>query len=523
MKNIKVTYIRLFLITLFVQYQIQVFSQILIPGSYDKMLNDLTLLRTDSIVQLSYRSKIEYKDANQYINVLPINTMLSFNSAYPRSFNDGPVWQGKGLTYQLNAGIQMKYGLLKATFYPGVYLSQNSEYELANVNPRQNPLNYQFGISQNVDFVQRFGNASFAKAYWGQSEISLGNEKIRMAISSQNFTLGPAKYNSIVLSDAAPGFPHLILGTPEKVNLQLKGKDLGNIEANLFYGLLSESAYFDTISDNDYRYINGLSVAYEIPGIQGFTIGFQRSLFKNTKYFENADLYSMFKIKDNGIVVDAIGDTVLITGNDTFDQLASLSLEWRIPETDMRVYMEFAKNDFNGSERRLLVEIEHSRAYTFGLEKLYSLPKRNLLLGYEHTFLPRYISYQWRPNPPFYTHHIARQGYTHQGQLLGAGIGPGTTSDRADLIFINPRGVFGINFQRRRIDEDYFVMRIPDDTSKEFRHDVEYTLGGIFSRENEKYVYGLQVDLSYRFNMYYEHKNDMVNLYSNLFLRYKLN
>ena len=480
-------------------------------------------LASDTSENLTLINNILYEDNEYYFKILNPRTSASFNSTYARGYNDGPLWKGRGLSQDFDFGIQWKYKFLRLNIEPFIYFSQNASFRLATINPNQNPYNYQFGVSRNVDFVQKYGSDSFVKFHPGQSEIALQFQKFKMGVSTQNFTLGPAIHNHIIMSNSAEGLPHLTFGTAEKVDLKIRNVELGKFEAHLFYGLLSESNYFDSLANNDRRYINGMSIGYEVPYLTGLTIGFQRMLYKNTKYFESFDLYSMFYIKDEGLILSAQGDT-LIDSNDTFDQLASAFIEWKLIDKDLRLYFEYARNDFNGSLRRLITEFEHSRAYTLGFEKAFNLAtNKKLYLGYEHTFLPRYMSYQYRPNPPFYTHHITIQGYTNKGQLLGAGIGPGSVSDIFTLNWINANRLTGVSFQRIRFDEDYFISKVPNTLDKIGQHDIEFTLGLNYSKQMKKIHWGIESDLSYRLNMYFEKNNDKINFAGRVFAQYLIN
>lgn len=508
----------LFLITIF---SIELGAQVILPGTYFDCRDQYDQLLLDSSNFLTYHPSVISAGAAGF-SILNPYARLSFNSAYPRSYNDGPVWKGKGLTQELHAGFRWKKGPVSLTLFPVVYYSQNPAFDLASVNPDQNKYNYQFGVSGGIDYVQQYGNKAFVQFHPGQSELAFNTRFFQLAVSTQNFTLGPAVYNSIIMSNSGAGFPHLRLGTPGKVALKVKDVQLGSLEANLFYGLLYESEYFDTLSNDDKRYFNGLSVGYEIPYLKGLTVGFQRVLYKDTRYFESADLYSMFYIRDDGMILSPTGDTT-DTQNDTFDQLASAFIEWKLTDSDLRLYFEFARNDFNGSFRRFVTEFEHSRAYSLGLEKVFRLKSgKDMFFSYEHTFLPRYMSYQYRPEPPFYTHHVARQGYTNRGQLLGAGTGPGSVSDLVAVNWIKPAGNIGFTLQRIRFDEDYFITKIPNTLSKIGQHDIEFTGGFSFTQRRDQFFWGFNTSLSYRYNMYYETGNDVVNFAGSIFVSYVL-
>ncbi len=492
-------------------------AQVTLPGTYFYTLDQYERLQSDSTEYLTYHPSIHKSDSEGFSFLDPY-AQLSYNSAYPRSYNDGLIWKGKGLTQELHGGFRLKKGILNLTFYPAVYFSQNLSFDLASINSNQNEYSYQFGVSRQIDYVQRYGDDPFAQFHLGQSEIGMYTKYFEIAASTQNFTLGPGVYNSITMSNTAPGIPHIRLGTPGKTKLKVKDLDLGALELNLFYGLMNESDYFDTLSNNNTRYFNALTLAYEIPGLKGLSVGFNKVLYKDLRHFEPSDLYSVFYIKDDGI----IGDT-LDTGNDTFDQLASAFIEWKIPEQDMRIYFEFARADFNGSFRRFITEFEHSRGYALGLEKIFKTQSgEEIMISYEHTFLNRFQSYLYRPTPPFYSHHVNTQGYTNDGQLMGAGIGPGSVSDFFNLLWLKSKYDLGLSMQRIRFDEDYFFSRIPNDITKIDKHDIEYTVNFTFAQYGKRMTWGTNAGLSYRFNMYYEPNNDMVNFSANLFAKLNL-
>lgn len=477
-------------------------------------------LISDSTKSRAFYENIIYAKGDYFKWTNP-RTTTSFNSTYSRTFNDAAVWKGKGLTQDVSFGFQFKKGALNITFEPITYFSQNSPYSLASIDSLRNEFNYQFGVSRRIDYVQRYGSTPFLTAHPGQSEIALRWDVFQFALSTQNFIIGPARDNSILMSNSAAGFPHLMIGTPRKINFEFFGIDFGRGEFNVFMGLLDESDYFDQDPDNDLRYINGMSASYEHSALPGLSVGFNRVMYKNEENFYWSDLYSNFYIRERGVIYDDKGDTLMRTGNDTFDQMAAAYIEWHSIQNDLRLFFEFARNDFNGSMRRFITEFEHSRAYSLGLEKAFVLKSgKSLRLSYEHTFLPRYMSYQYRPNPSFYTHSVALHGYTHDGQLLGAGTGPGSVSDLLKINWLEEKKLTVLTLQRIRFDEDYFIVKVPNNLDKINRHDVEFTTGLKHVRKLKNINLGSSLDLSYRFNQYFEKNNDKVNLGGSVFVEF---
>lgn len=466
--------------------------------------------RTDTI-NINFHNSVIYKNED-YFDTHDLMLKMSYNSTYPRGYNDGPVWKGKGLTLEAQGGFSGQKGKLSYTIYPTIFFSQNAGYLQSPIVKTDVSRNaYQFiPDGRSIDWVQRFGGSPFFYFHPGQSEVRMKWGKFITSLSTQNYSVGPSIHNPIILSRQGAGFPHVRLGT-EPFDLTIKNLKTGIWEVNFLFGLLSESAYFDNNSENNNRYFNGMFIAYQPKFLPQLTVAFNRALYKNTQFFEPWDLLSTIHIFDSG----TRGDT--IDTNDTFDQLASLSFSWNLPESGFRAYLEFARNDFSGKLIRFIKEPEHSRAYTVGFEK--SIPTasgKKVVINYEHTNLSRNHTFLYQPEPTYYAHHINRQGYTHEGQLLGAGIGPGSNSGHLNVRIISEKKTVGFSFERIELNKDYFVVNIQDRE----RHDIEYSLGFNLQKETALMFYGFESVFSYNFSRYYLYNK--LNLYLALATRFKL-
>ncbi|NQZ75647.1 MAG: hypothetical protein HRT61_05980 [Ekhidna sp.] len=468
-------------------------AQISIPGFYLERIDKLG----DSTTLSLYTSIREQPKTG--FNLL--NPMLkgSLNTDYPRALNDGAVWVGRGFGLEAHGGFNGRIGKLSYTFFPVLFAAQNSGHFRGDDAP-----DFRYQFSNRIDWVQQYGEGVFMKIHPGQSEIRFNTGNFVAALSTQNYSLGPAVFNPIILSRQAGGFPHFRLGL-EPTQIRIKNKIIGKIETNLIIGLLDESDYYDENHKNDARYINMLTVAFAPSFLPGLKLGFNKSLYKQTQFFENADLFSTFVILDDGVLN---GDT--LSPNDAFDQLASVTMDWKFEQVGLRVYAEFAKNDFTSSSkfRFTASEPEHTRAYTIGLEKEIKTKKGNkTLIGYEHTNLSRNQAFLWRATPSYYAHSVNRNGYTHNGQILGAGIGPGGNSDHLSIVTSYPKIDVGVLLQRIEYNRDYFVTNIADFA----RHDIEYSINGFFRKDYKSMKVLVESSLSYNYNKYF--LSDRVNFY----------
>ena len=497
-------------------------SQTILPGSIDSeiaryayilnpesdLLNSSIIYSKDSILE----ARNMLRKSGSFFLLNP-QVQVSYNTKHPYGYNDGPVWQGKGATVQASAGVYGNIGNLHYTFNPLVYFSQNRSFELApQLLTQISEFNYQFTVGGGIDYVQRYGSDPFMKISPAQSEIRYKAKHFSVALSTANFTMGPASINPIMMSNQGEGFPHLEIGITEFLPLSWKETELGKIKGSIYYGLLSESDYFDQDDENNQRYFTAFSLSYVIPYVDWLRVGVNRVLYQDSQFFEAADLVRSISSLSPGSL--AITDSTSI--NDRFDQMASIFIEWTFPEAAFRGYMEFAKNDFNGSFRNLLVDTDHSRGFTIGFDKILNREKKPVVLTFEHTNLSRSISYQYRPEPPFYIHGIVRQGYTHNGQILGAGIGPGSSSNYLSFTFIRPESTLKLGAQRIQFNDDYFSQnfgfQIPPNFDNKDLRNSEYAIFSTYSKQKDLWLYSVDTRLSYRYNEFYQLENDKLNL-----------
>lgn len=475
----------------------QSYCQISIPGDHFNPID-----KTDSTI-LNFYGSIKQPQEDGFKIVDPF-TKASFNSHYARSYNDGPVWKGKGATLEAHFGFQGKKGKLSYTIYPVIYYSQNDSYPLATGSANLNPLNFQLAHRGGIDWVQRYGNEQFVAFHMGQSEIRYDLGKFVSSLSTQNYSWGPSRFNPILMSTQAGGFPHLRLGI-KPFDLKIKNYNAGRAELNLMFGLLRESGYFDNDPDNDKRYFNSLSISYEPSFLKGLKFGFNKVLYKQTQYFEAEDILSPVYILES---ITREGNF----GNDSFDQLASFTFEWVLPESNFRTYLEFALNDFSN----VILEPDHTRGYTIGFEKRIPIEQKEVILQYEHTNLSSSSNFLYRATPSFFAHGVNRQGYTQNGQIIGAGIGVGANSDNLSISYLLEGNSYGVLFQRIESNKDFFLERIRDSD----RRDQEYTTLFFYETDFEKYVFSLSAGYSYNFNRYFS--NNRGNLSFSLGLRKKI-
>lgn len=488
------------------------FAQVLTPGTFEKdYFRDYSIMNPDCLTYINNLNSIQYKadclsqnstrdslsSPNKYIQILGSKADVIYSSTYPRSYNDGPLWIGKGTTIVFNGGVQAKWGVLDLTINPLAYYSFNESFDLVS-NENKDPFSYPY--HGNIDYVVRYGDDPFFKIFPGQSDVSLNFSSVRFGVSTQNFQWGPSRYNPIIMSSQAPGIPHVYIETDDPIPTKI-----GEFELKQFWGELAESDYFDGIEDNDRRYITGMSFGYRPKWVKGLNLGFNRVLYKDWGDLNTKDIF-ITTFRFNPPPSAEPGGQ-----NDDFDQIASVSARWTFPEVGFESYFEFARNDFGGAIFGL--QPEHSRAFTLGFTKLFDLINNHTLsVTGEHTTLGQSRSVLVRPTPTYYVHSVVVQGYTHHGQILGAGIGPGSHSNILHLKLYADQSMHGIRIQTIRFDDDYYYATFDD----RLHHDVEFSAQYEGEVKLDKYKLGLNVTYSRRSNWYFDRDRDVNNVYLGL-------
>ncbi len=393
---------------------------------------------------------------------LPPRVDLVANTALPYSLNQGSLWAGAGANARLTAGWRASWGPLDLILAPEVTWSQNRPFEMPNPADRTRPfplgrdsLSSPWYVWPNsIDEPVRFGNAAFGGLYPGQSTLTFTLGGVAAGLSTENQWWGPGMQNAIVMSDNAPGFPHFFLRTARPM-----GTPAGDLEGRWLVGALSESHYFDDNPANNLRSLSALVLAWHPKWVPALGLGATRAVY--APVIDWLDLPSHFfdvawrNPRSNDLDPRVSGQ---VPGP---DQIYSLFARWVFPESGFEVYGEWSRTELPRSFRDFLEAPGHTEGYTLGLQWAKPLGPNALRLQAEHTFVEKGTTFRHRPLATYYTSRTAVQGYTNQGRVLGAAIGPGSSSHWLALDYIAPRwqvGAFG-QWVRWEADALYDIPR----------------------------------------------------------------
>lgn len=445
----------------------------------------------------------------------------SYNTEIPMGQNDGALWQGRGENYSITAGAGINAGPLTVVFRPVFAYSENKEFRLSPFPKLKGLSEYAMPL-MNIDSPQRFGEDSMSDFYLGDSFLQLDYRGLAAGFSNQRIWTGPAVYNPLILGYNAPGFLHAYVGTSEPYRFRY-----GSLETKWFWGGLEESDYFDQNPSNDRRFITGLVFNYSPDFVPGFHIGFSKVAFSYypSNGFGVSDLFMAFRLSQHDNVTDP---------DNVFHSMSSLFARWVFPEAGFELYAEWGRNDNRRKIRDLLSEPEFNRGYILGFLKTIPLTNtRKLLLSTEFTNVENSsVTSTKRDFNTWYEHEVIRQGFTHRGQLLGTGIGPGSSTQVFKLSYYEKRGMLGVSAQRVAMHNDRFhryketyrnLYPYPEFWFMVDRHEVQmnYGLHGLLF-----FSYGFELQLDYNIgkfeNRYNLFERDLTNKLFTVTLRYNI-
>lgn len=401
------------------------------------------------------------------------------NSDIPRAYGDQEVWQGKGITQKIGVGVHASLWMFETQLSPSWVYAQNlvSENLLT-------PL-------IEIDWPYRQGEKPIHRGYLNNSYIRLNLWKASVGISTENHWWGPGVRNSILMGHQAPGFKHAYVKTPAPISV-----GLGTVEGTYLGGLLEDTDINLAARNGEWVYLSGVTGAFSPRFLPGLKLGLSRTFIINgsdmDSWSDYAPIFQPFDKSKLGAGTDG-------GGSQPDDQRASVYFSWSMNQGALRVYGEFAKEDHNADVRDIIGEPEHNRAYQFGVESRNRLSRGHLSAGAEATHLTMSNSQQTRSSGYWYTHTRVKQGYTNQGQLLGAAIGPGSSTQTLWLTYESESSSLGGLVERVAVNRDLYE----DIAGPGLKPEVDVTLGLHASRTWGRVGASAALDLTHTSNRFY--------------------
>lgn len=476
--------------------------------------------------ELSFTTTIYNVHGKRQFLLLPFTVKQQYNSHHPFGRNDGAMIPAKGYQSLVSAGFIAKAGHLSLQVQPELVFAQNSAYPGFPAQFSDSLWASYYSLYANIiDAPERFGSRAYLKFFPGQSSLRFQLKKFSFGISTENLWWGPGVRNALVMSNNAPGFPHVTINTTEPLQLPF-----GTLEGQLVSGLLQPSGYL--LPDTNRRlngkplyqqkpagdrYLNGMVLCLQPKWTKGLFLGLSRVFYVNRSNLQPSFngylpvIGQVFK----GSVAEAVNEDSL--GR---DQLFSIFFRLLLSKEKAEVYAEFGRNDHAGNARDLIMEPEHSSAFTIGLRKLFPTRKSgDLELSFELTNLQMPSTQLVREQQSWYTHNKARDGYTQRGQIIGAGIGPGGNSQSLGLKWIKGLRQAGVLLERVVHNNDFYYSAFAS-TGEYWRHWVDFSIQLNKSWRQDHFLYDARLVWVNSINYQWERDNDAKNIHAALSISY---
>lgn len=421
----------------------------------------------------SSKSTKYFANGTGKIQLMPVVWEQQMNSDYRYGWNDGPMIPTVGYQTMLSAGIYAEYKGFSVQLRPEFITAsnkQNSGYRGDN----QFIWSIWYDLNNHIDLPEYYGNGRYTKLFPGQSSIRFNYDPVSFGVSTENIWWGPGRNSSLLMSNNAPGFFHLTLNTTKPVETKI-----GSFEAQLIAGKLPATGFEPAPIDemqfanqyynpkpDDWRYISGIVLAYQPKWLSGLSIGLSRSFIV---YSENlgGGLGGYLPLLGPGSR-NAYNQPEKLQGREdrmNRDVYASIFARWVMPRGNAEIYFEYGRTDPPWNQRDLLVQLDHSRAYVVGFRKLIPLnTSRNdmVQVEVEGTQMEKTRTQNVRNSPSWYMDYRVRHGYTHMGQVMGAGIGPGSNVQSLGISWLRGLKKVGLEAERMTTNNDFFYRAYRD-------------------------------------------------------------
>ncbi|MFW5947206.1 MAG: capsule assembly Wzi family protein [Gemmatimonadota bacterium] len=370
----------------------------------------------------------------------PVLLRTEYNSDYARDRNNGVLWAGRGVSTLVSAGGELRAGPLSAAVRPVLTYQENGAFEVRRVALPGYSRELYPGHPGRIDWPLRHGEASFWTVDPGPSHVRLDAYGAAIGLSNENLWWGPAQRNPLLLSNTAPGFPHVFLGTSAPVDV-----GVGEVTAEVVWGGLRESDWFDADASNDRRLFGGLIASFRPAVFPGLRIGAARA--RVSAYDPDAMGWKERVLAPFG-GPDEAGEI----------RLTSVFARWILPASRLELYGELVPSDYHwGEEDAAGEERDRHHAYVVGLGKVFTWDRRWIHVYGELLQLQNRISLRDnRPTATYYVDEDVPHGHTHAGQMLGAASGPGSEMQLLGVDLYASWGSVGLSAERLVYDDDAY-------------------------------------------------------------------
>ena len=413
--------------------------------------------------------------------VLPPSFQTQFNSRHPYGWGDGAMIPNRGYQHLMSAGVYGQVGPLRIQLRPEWVYAENKIFEGFSSSLPQEIQDARYHHWVSADPAERFGLSRYSQILPGQSSVALHFGPVRVGAGNENIWWGPGQFNSLTFSNNSRPFENLTLATARPVKTWL-----GNFEGQLLMGRLQSPDFQPlygngfTISKNpDWRYLSAIMFSYNPKWVKGLFMGAARTFQQYNDDFTPSfgsyfPVFQAFQKETVGLAVDDLNQ----------DQQIAVFLRWLFQKANAEVYFEFGRRDHALNWRDFMMSPEHARAFLFGFSKLFQIKKADYIqVRFELTQSQQSINHLLRYSgdgggQSWGAHIPVLHGFSHYGQQLGNGVGPGNNAQTLEVAWVRDIRKVGVVFERLEHQMDFFNRAFRDGSAARPWVDVSTGLVG---------------------------------------------
>jgi hypothetical protein len=401
----------------------------------------------------------------------------------PDARGDGAAITGAGVNLHLRAGVEGRAGRVVFRVAPEFFATQNRAYQTfpGRDTSRSTFASPFYTGAFSADLPGRFGVASFTRIEPGESGIWVTGARWSLGATTALPSWGPGVGEGLVLGRSAPGLPRL------EYDREWRPGGHG-LRARWFAGVAVESRFFNADPLDQRRQVAGLRLEYAPPAADPLRFGIARTVMDGRRDRNN---------------LTAAFHPLLRTPGDSSIEFLSVDGRYDHAAAGTTAWFEAARQAPLRSLHDLVLMPTEGIALRLGLVQ--RVARRG---GTEWTAAAEFVRLdqprQREDHPPqdLYTSPTVPHGWTHHGQPLGSGLGPGGQRQYLALERADPRWRITAFVERARWNEDAMFREFLPYPN---RHDV--TLQGGLRAARADGTLALTVSGGRRFN--YLFQNDI--------------
>jgi hypothetical protein len=447
--------------------QVSVFSEI---NQFDDLrVRQITGKDTTSNLSFGIRSSSQYyrmADSSRFFwkknfgfELRNVGFLSQENSKIGLGSNDGSLLPSVGVQTRINLSLALRWKKFTVQLGPEFMRAENlnlPDFKF-DVSDKNYMARYYLYSVNKIDQYWRFGKEKIERLLLGQSSLRYENKKFSIGFSNENLWWGPSLRNSLVLSNHADNFSHFTLNTVEPIKTKA-----GYFEGQMIYGLLINPLFEHPDNermkgiwsagiankDSSERSIAALVLTWQPKWIRNIHLGISTSITSNK----------------SGVNSRPISFPIMATYKPI--QIGSFFVRYNMPKENMEIYIELGRADKMATPFNILRD-SIPLGYTAGLRKFMPINggRSYFLFGFEVARLelpdPRLIFVN---NAPFgmpltnswYTSTDVNRGYTNNGQVMGAWIGPGSNSQTVQIGFVKGSKRIILSGERVQHNNDFY-------------------------------------------------------------------